>query len=335
MKFSIVIPIYNVEKYIRECLDSIVIQLKEDIEIILVDDGSTDKSGDICEEYKKIYGDSIRVFHKKNEGLLLTRRLGLCKASGEYIINCDSDDCMEPGAIEKLREIINKKKYDVIIYNMYSYSELGKISFFENIFSSDRITEIKKEQCLSEYLSSYRIVSMCTKCVKKSCFDLKKDYTSFARIGNGEDTLQSLEVFCNAQSFVYLNENLYDYRVDSGMTSKFSQNYFEQFCIVINTIKKNNAIQSISNAQGLIALKVFSCAGRAITQARYGNILCYPEKFYQYLDSIYDNSLFRENMEQWERVKKKLQKSHLIVLKLLMMKKYGMIRNLLKIKNRI
>lgn len=58
MKFSIVIPIYNVEKYIRECLDSIVIQLKEDIEIILVDDGSTDKSGDICEEYKKIYGDS-------------------------------------------------------------------------------------------------------------------------------------------------------------------------------------------------------------------------------------------------------------------------------------
>ena len=83
---------------------------------------------------------------------------------------------------------------------------------------------------------------MCTKCVKKSCFDLKKDYTSFARIGNGEDTLQSLEVFCNAQSFVYLNENLYDYRVDSGMTSKFSQNYFEQFCIVINTIKKNNAI---------------------------------------------------------------------------------------------
>lgn len=65
MKFSIVIPIYNVEKYIRECLDSIVIQLKEDIEIILVDDGSTDKSGDICEEYKKIYGDSIRVFQKK------------------------------------------------------------------------------------------------------------------------------------------------------------------------------------------------------------------------------------------------------------------------------
>lgn len=64
----------------------------------------------------------------------MTRRFGLCKASGEYIINCDSDDCMEPGAIEKLREIINKKKYDVIIYNMYSYSELGKISFFENIF---------------------------------------------------------------------------------------------------------------------------------------------------------------------------------------------------------
>ncbi len=62
MKFSIVIPIYNVEKYIRECLDSIVIQLKEDIEIILVDDGSTDKSGDICEEYKKKYMEIVLGF---------------------------------------------------------------------------------------------------------------------------------------------------------------------------------------------------------------------------------------------------------------------------------
>lgn len=65
MKFSIVIPIYNVEKYIRECLDSIVIQLKEDIEIILVDDGSTDKSGDICEEYKKYMEIVLGFFIKK------------------------------------------------------------------------------------------------------------------------------------------------------------------------------------------------------------------------------------------------------------------------------
>lgn len=335
MKFSIVIPVYNVEKYIRECLNSIVNQLKDDTEIILVDDGSTDRSGDICEEYKEKYKDSIRVFHKENEGLLLTRRFGFRKSEGEYIISCDSDDCMEPGAIDKLRESLSKNQYDVIIYNAYAYDGRNKTPFFENIFSNEKMVEVRKEQCISEYLRSYRIVSMWSKCVKKSCFDLEKDYTPFARISNGEDTLQSLELFCNAESFLYLNEKLYDYRLDAGMTSKFNPIYFDNFSMVINEIKRKKEIQSIPDAQELIALKVFSCAGRAITQSRYGDVLYFLEKFHQYLDTIYDNSLFQEYKEQWKRVKNKLQKSHLVFVKLLMMKKYEMIRILLKMKNRV
>ena len=98
MLFSIVVPVYNVEKYLQECLDSIIkqiLQMSEACEIILVDDGSTDSSGKICDRYKTMYPDIIRVFHNSNHGLLMTRRFGYKKAKGEYIVNCDSDDLLE------------------------------------------------------------------------------------------------------------------------------------------------------------------------------------------------------------------------------------------------
>ena len=97
MLFSIVVPVYNVEKYLDECLKSIITQITGSefkAEVILVDDGSTDSSGAICDAYAEKYSESVKVFHKKNEGLLQTRRYGLEKAKGEYIINCDSDDCL-------------------------------------------------------------------------------------------------------------------------------------------------------------------------------------------------------------------------------------------------
>ena len=97
MLFSIVVPVYNVEKYLEECLDSIMSQameIEEGCEVILVDDGSTDSSGEICDRYCKIYQGIIRVFHNTNHGLLYTRRFGYKQTCGEYIVNCDSDDCL-------------------------------------------------------------------------------------------------------------------------------------------------------------------------------------------------------------------------------------------------
>ena len=119
MLFSIVIPVYNVEKYLDECMQSILQQLdsiNNDCEILLIDDGSTDNSGKICDEYMIKFPTLVKTFHKENQGLLATRRYGFQRASGEFIVNCDSDDLLEKGMLASVQGIINKyENPDVIL----------------------------------------------------------------------------------------------------------------------------------------------------------------------------------------------------------------------------
>ena len=92
MKFSILVPVYNVEKYLPECLESIENQTYRDFEVILVDDGSNDRSGEICDQFKERTTTNTTVLHKENQGLISARRIGINNAKGEYCIFCDSDD---------------------------------------------------------------------------------------------------------------------------------------------------------------------------------------------------------------------------------------------------
>ena len=97
---SVIVPVYNVKPYLRKCLDSIINQSYRDLEILIIDDGSTDGSGDICDEYRK--DDRIKVFHTENRGLSAARNLGLDSASGDWIGFVDSDDWIEPDMYEVL-----------------------------------------------------------------------------------------------------------------------------------------------------------------------------------------------------------------------------------------
>ena len=105
---SIVVPVYNVEEYLRECIDSICTQTYENIEIILVDDGSTDTSPEICDTYQKI-DSRIRAFHKNNGGLSDARNYGLNVATGEYIAFVDSDDYIDESFVKKLLQAAEEK----------------------------------------------------------------------------------------------------------------------------------------------------------------------------------------------------------------------------------
>ena len=96
---SIIVPVYNVEEYLRECVDSILNQTYSDVEVILVDDGSTDQSGNICDEYAKM-DSRIKVIHKKNGGVSAARNTGIGEASGEYLMFVDSDDAIHPELVE-------------------------------------------------------------------------------------------------------------------------------------------------------------------------------------------------------------------------------------------
>lgn len=116
---SVIVPVYNVEPFIRECLDSILAQTYKKFELILVDDGSTDCSGEICEEYAK-KDERIRVLHKENGGLSSARNAGLDVAVGEYICFIDSDDIISPNYLSDLYEVITKQNVDLVFCDIDS-----------------------------------------------------------------------------------------------------------------------------------------------------------------------------------------------------------------------
>ena len=115
IKFSIIVPVYNVEQYLKDCIESILKQSFENYEILLIDDGSTDRSGLICDEY--VSSDSkITAFHKENGGLSDARNYGIKRAQGEYLVFIDSDDYIEPDALDKFNKQLEElNNPDVLI----------------------------------------------------------------------------------------------------------------------------------------------------------------------------------------------------------------------------
>lgn len=136
---SLIVPVYNVEKYLKECVQSLINQTYKNIEILLIDDGSTDRSGKICDEYSKV--SRIRTYHKKNSGLGLTRNFGIQHAKGDYISFVDSDDFAEPEMIEKLVKAVSKSKAEVIIGSFTRVKQDGKVIFVKHYKSKIYIGE--------------------------------------------------------------------------------------------------------------------------------------------------------------------------------------------------
>lgn len=336
MLFSIVVPVYNVETFLGECLESIIEQVRdlpERCEILLVDDGSTDSSGKICDKYKLQYPDIVHVFHNINQGLLLTRRFGYKHASGEYIINCDSDDVLEKRAIKILRSVIlTYNKPDMVIFNHYLYNGTSKILAFGDIFTKEKMELLPKSEVLRIFMTSYSIVSMWGAVCKRNCIDIERDYAKFAHISNGEDTLQKLEILDRAETYVYLNKALYNYRIGSGMTGKFDPNYYESFKVIFEETYHRKKKWNLDNFDELMAIKVLSTSGRAITQSRYKKWKNIREQK-DYLKSICEDMIFIQNLVYLNRVQKSIQTDYVILFKLLHKKWYNLVVILLRIRN--
>lgn len=336
MLFSIVVPVYNVENYLSDCLESIIPQalnISDGCEIILVDDGSTDSSSTICDKFETKYSRIVKAFHKKNEGLLSTRRYGFSKACGDYIINCDSDDFLEPRMLAKLKNIIEKyNKPDVVIYNYNNAIGDQKKPAYRDIFTSENDLRITKYNVLEKFLTGYSVVSLCTKMFKRNCIDINKDYSRFYKISNGEDSLQSIEIFSNAKTFVYLNDELYDYRIGSGMTHKFDENYYYGFRDVLRQIREEKSYWKVNNFERMFAIKVMQTAGRAVTQSRYNLWKSYEEQK-EYLATIREDEMVEAALPYIHSIKENLQIDHYYLMKLMKARLYFAICLSLHIKN--
>ena len=245
---SVIVPIYKVEKYLSNCIDSILNQTYKQLEIILIDDESPDRCPEICEEYKK-KDARIVVVHKKNEGLGLARNTGLEKATGKYVLFVDSDDFIEKSMIEKLYDSIKKNNSDTSYCNYveyYSDDNCIKKTCCPSILSLNN-DEIIKEFLIkmignkpeakkdNEYSMSVWHALYSLEIIKKNkiCFLSEREYIS-------EDILFDILYLNNSKKISFIDDNLYFYRCNNAgsLTKKISNNEFEKIIKLCNEIEK-------------------------------------------------------------------------------------------------
>ena len=222
--FSICVPVYNVEKYLEHCVRSVLDQTFSDYEVLLVDDGSPDNSGLICDQLAQ--SDSrIKVFHKPNEGLMATRAFAVSKASGQYIIHLDSDDYLANNALETILTYINLHQADCIIYQ------------WERVFEGKKIDDlsiqsiIDEPQVLCSHHDMFNLIlgspgynSLCIKCFKKSVYD-GVDFSNFYNISIAEDLLQTIHLIVGCKKIVVIPDVLYKYTDNpTSMTNSIDWN---------------------------------------------------------------------------------------------------------------
>ena len=213
---SVIIPVYNVEKYLRKCVYSVINQTYKDLEIILVDDGSTDASGSICDEFIKL-DKRIKVIHKENGGLSDARNVGIDIANGDYIAFLDSDDWIDIKCYEKLYKIIKKYDADIACCNFrkaYKETEELEHSSKEQVYSNiDALKEIYLNKGL-------QMIVAWNKLQKKELFIDKR----YPKGKIHEDEFLTPKILYDAKKIAYTDDELIYYRyVENSITnSKFS-----------------------------------------------------------------------------------------------------------------
>lgn len=203
---SIIIPIFNVAAYLPKCLDTVIGQTYKDIEIILVDDGSTDESGHIADTYAQ-QDSRIRVIHQANQGLSAARNVGLQAATGDYVWFIDSDDYVSTEACERLIEEQSKANADIVIFARYRFNDQGKQ--WED--AEKNATFSSGKDYIYENLTGHFVHAAWNKLIKRSL--LIDNHIEFAQ-GRYEDCYFSFKSYYFAQKVITISDTLYFYRVN-------------------------------------------------------------------------------------------------------------------------
>ena len=221
---SVIVPVYNVRPYLEKCFDSIARQSYQNLEIILVDDGSTDGSGDLCEDLSKRDG-RVRVIHKKNGGLGSARNAGMDAARGELLSFVDSDDWIEPGMYETLSGIMCRENAQIIACGIKRVSETGEVSYYQDNLKERSV--YTREEALIELPKNERLSnSMCNKLFRRETIQgLHINEQIYY-----EDNPFTPQCIARAERIAYTAEPFYCYFERTGSISrkKFSAREFDR-----------------------------------------------------------------------------------------------------------
>ena len=251
VKISIIIPIYNSEKYIERCLKSIMYQNYDNLEIILVNDGSKDKSVEIMKKFQKL-DNRIKIIDKKNTGVSDTRNRGLEIATGDYIMFMDSDDCLEENAINKIINIIYEKNVDIIKFNyniLLNEMKVKEESEDYTKYTQKILFKLDIKKFMDEILSGKINAYVWTLVIKK---EIIKNIRFNEKIGMMEDLLFYINILLEASRMFVMNDGLYDYFVNPESVCNSSKYYYRNFCdmlmvhdLVANELKDKKEFSKI------------------------------------------------------------------------------------------
>ena len=208
---SFVIPVYNVEKYLKECVDSIRNQMTDQCEIILVNDGSTDSSGNICREYSEI-DHRIKTFDQKNQGAAVARNTGLTYINGEYVTFVDSDDLIAKDSVGKILSELVSDNCDVYFMQISKLYPDGTVEDLGECLQKDQIQNKTREEVIAHLASRPKFSgSACSKICRKEF--LEKNNIRFPEDGLiGEDLIFVRDILLSAEKFDLLEFPYYQYR---------------------------------------------------------------------------------------------------------------------------
>lgn len=209
MDISVIIPVYNTEKFLASCIESILRQDNVSLEIILVDDGSKDSSPIICDEYSSKY-DNIKAYHIKNSGPATARNEGFKIAQGEYVTFTDSDDKMEPLMLYKMISAGKEHHADIICCNYKEIDEEGNVT---DRAYSNQIYILNHEEALIHFYSKNKIFSQCwTKLFKRQLL-IDHHIENDPALRFDEDIIYNIKAFKYAHTTVIIDEPLYEYTI--------------------------------------------------------------------------------------------------------------------------
>lgn len=260
--FSIIVPVYNTENRLERCIDSLINQTLKDIEIILVDDGSTDNSGSICNEYAN-KDNRIRVIHQKNAGQGIARNSGIKIAQGEFIAFLDSDDYMDACSYEIIKQALDEKNADLCAFGYLQQNQNGKIVYESVVHQNEYCGEDIRKKFLLHFFGDDPTdeelcgVSSCMSVYRKSIIDNNGIAFLSERKVFSEDTIFNLDFCKYVQKVITIPNILYHYCLSSN---SFTQGYqpnrlelTENFCDILNDYaQRYNVLSEVSERINMV-----------------------------------------------------------------------------------
>lgn len=305
-KVSICVPVYNVEKTLHLCIDAILSQTFKDYEVILVDDGSTDRSGQMCDDYAVKY-PNFKVIHKENEGLGPTRDRGLDESCGEYIYHCDSDDWFEPEMLENLVSAIETNHADVVIFGYHllteeadgTYKTYGYTRVPNGVYEGEDVCKFYVEN----YFNSFSVLSACNRLCRRSF--LIDNKIRFPKLRRGQDVAYSLLLFEKINKLVTLNNAYYNYVIQPGV---FKGRAFDEMINIYLQIHRMSCetFERWNLYDNFLKQKVINHTCESIANyCSYAFIKKYPDQYKQNAKILLNNRTICDLFSQYKRTSSK------------------------------